>query len=66
MSDGCVTAALTAMAALVSVMPTAVQTMIRRRSSASPTGPADKAPARKGMSCARLMAPTCSDEWVME
>ena len=54
------------MAALVSVMRAAVHTMMRRLSTASPIGPAERAPARNGMSWARLIAPTCSVECVME
>ena len=54
------------MAPLVSTMASDVQTMIRRLSTESPIGPADRAPARKGKSWARLMAPTCRVECVME
>ena len=54
------------MAPLVSIMATAVHTMMRRLSTESPIGPAERAPARKGKSWARLIAPTCSVECVME
>ena len=54
------------MAALVSIRATAVHTMMRRLSMESPMGPAESAPARKGKSWARLIAPTCSVECVME
>ncbi len=54
------------MAALVSIRATAVHTMMRRLSTESPIGPADSAPARKGKSWARLIAPTCRVECVME
>ncbi len=51
---------------LVHTEPTAVHIMMRRLSMESPSGPAVSAPTRKGTSWARLMAPTCSDECVME
>ena len=54
------------MPALVHTEPTAVQIMMRRLSTESPSGPAVSAPTRNGISWARLIAPTCSDEWVME
>ena len=54
------------MAALVSTRATDVHTMIRRLSTESPIGPAERAPARNGKSWARLIAPTCSVECVME
>ena len=54
------------MAPLVTIMATAVHTMMRRLSTESPMGPAESAPARKGKSWARLIAPTCSVECVME
>ena len=49
-SDGWSTAALTAMAPLVTIMATAVHAMIRRLSTVSPMGPAERAPTRKGKS----------------
>ena len=57
-------AELTAMAPLVRTLAAAVQTMTRRLSTVSPTGPADSAPARKGTSWARLTAPTWRVECV--
>ena len=56
--------ALSAMAPLVTAMAAAVHTMMRRRSTESPIGPASRAPAMNGSSWARLMAPTWRDEWV--
>ncbi len=54
------------MAPLVRIMAAAVHTMMRRLSTESPMGPAERAPARNGKSWARLIAPTCSVECVME
>ena len=52
------------MTALVSTEAAVVHSMMRRRSAESPMGPASRAPAMNGTSWARLMAPTCSVEWV--
>ena len=54
------------MAPLVTIMAAADHIMMRRLSTESPMGPAESAPARKGKSWARLIAPTCSVECVME
>ena len=54
------------MATLMTTDAAAVQIMMRRLSTESPTGPALSAPRRNGMSWARLIRPTCNDEWVME
>src|ERR1035441_6258795 len=61
-SDGCCTEALTARIVLVHIMAKVVHNMILRRLTASPIGPAAKDPITRGISWARLMAPTWRDE----
>ena len=61
-SDGCWTEALTARIVLVHIMAKVVHSMILRRSTESPIGPAANEPMTSGISCARLMAPTWRDE----